>query len=124
MPGQGVPTTRPRWIAFTDSGPRDDISAIVRRQAATVKRENGRFAQRRAARGAESQPTPCCSIHALSPSRVTGSERTRLPVAAKIAFANAGAITEVLGSPMPPGRSPPSMIATLTFGISASASIR
>ena len=35
----------------------------------------------------------------------TGSFRTRLPVAAKIALVTAGTIAEVPGSPMPPGGS-------------------
>jgi hypothetical protein len=36
-----------------------------------------------------------------------GSERTRVPVASKIAFASAGATGGVPGSPMPPHLAPP-----------------
>jgi len=35
--------------------------------------------------------------------RSSGSARSRLPVAAKTAFASAGPVTDVPGSPIPPG---------------------
>ena len=47
------------------------------------------------------------SVHAgcFNPAGSIGSFRSRLPVAAKIAFAIAGMIADVPGSPMPPGAS-------------------
>ena len=54
----------------------------------------------------------------------SGSLRMRLPVAAKIAFATAGAIAGVPGSPIPPGASVLGTICTSTFGISFMRSIR
>jgi len=47
-----------------------------------------------------------------------GSVRSRLPVSANTAFATAGAIGAVAGSPMPPIRAPLGMMWTETFGIS------
>ena len=47
-----------------------------------------------------------------------GSARSRLPVAAKIALATAGAIGGVPGSPMPPGASVLGRMCTSTRGIS------
>jgi len=38
-------------VFFTNSGSRDDISSIVRRQPGTGERQNGQFAQRTAAWG-------------------------------------------------------------------------
>jgi len=55
--------------------------------------------------------------------RRNGSRRRRLPVAAKTAFATAGAITGTPGSPTPPGAASLSMICTTTSGISASVRI-
>ncbi len=53
-----------------------------------------------------------------------GSERMRLPVAAKMALHNAGATTATGGSPQPP-QNPPDGISTVsTLGISARRSIR
>jgi len=54
----------------------------------------------------------------------SGSLRMRLPVAANIAFATAGAIGGVPGSPIPPGASVLGTICTSTFGISFMRSIR
>jgi hypothetical protein len=50
-----------------------------------------------------------------------GSVRSRLPVAAKIAFATAGAIGGVPGSPTPPGAAP---LATISTSIRGASSIR
>ncbi len=50
---------------------------------------------------------------------INGSERMRLPVAAKIALSTAGAATEIVGSPTPPQKSPVGMMTTSTFGISS-----
>ena len=47
----------------------------------------------------------------------SGSLRMRLPVAANIAFATAGAIGGVPGSPIPPGASRLGTMCTSTFGI-------
>ncbi len=41
----------------------------------------------------------------------------RLPVAAKIAFATAGAATQIVGSPTPPQKSPDGMMIDSTAGI-------
>src|SRR5439155_22600906 len=48
---------------------------------------------------------------------INGSERMRLPVAAKIALSTAGAATAIVGSPTPPQKSPVGMMTTSTFGI-------
>jgi hypothetical protein len=48
-----------------------------------------------------------------------GNDRTRLPVAAKIALSTAGAATAIVGSPMPPQNPPEGITMTSTFGISA-----
>jgi hypothetical protein len=50
---------------------------------------------------------------------INGSERMRLPVAAKIALSTAGAATAIVGSPTPPQKSPVGMMTTSTFGISS-----
>ena len=50
---------------------------------------------------------------------ISGSERIRLPVAAKIALSTAGAATEIVGSPTPPQKSPVGTMTTSTFGISS-----
>ena len=49
----------------------------------------------------------------------SGTERMRLPVAAKIAFSTAGAATMIVGSPTPPQKPPEGMTIVSTFGISA-----
>src|SRR6266446_5196834 len=50
---------------------------------------------------------------------INGSERMRLPVAAKIALSTAGAATAIVGSPTPPQKSPVGMMTTSTLGISS-----
>lgn len=50
--------------------------------------------------------------------RRKGNDRSRAPVAAKTAFATAGATGGTPGSPTPPGGSPPSTIRTSISGIS------
>ena len=55
--------------------------------------------------------------------RRNGRRRRRRPVAAKTAFATAGAITGTPGSPTPPGAASLSMMCTMTSGISASVRI-
>src|SRR5262249_41370546 len=50
---------------------------------------------------------------------LSGTERTRLPVAAAIALSTAGAATAMVGSPMPPQKPPEGISTTSTFGISA-----
>jgi hypothetical protein len=50
---------------------------------------------------------------------ISGSERMRLPVAAKIALSTAGAATAIVGSPTPPQKSPLGTMTTSTFGISS-----
>src|SRR4029077_17544788 len=50
---------------------------------------------------------------------INGSERMRLPVAAKIALSTAGAATQIVGSPTPPQKSPDGMMTTSTLGISS-----
>ncbi len=50
---------------------------------------------------------------------ISGSERIRLPVAAKIALSTAGAATAIVGSPTPPQKSPLGMMTTSTLGISS-----
>ena len=55
---------------------------------------------------------------------LSGSERSLCPVSANSAFATAGAITGVPGSPIPAGSNPPSIINTSISGESASLSIR
>src|SRR5215471_19005987 len=52
------------------------------------------------------------------PCRDKGIERMRRPVAAKIAFASAGATTTGLTSPTPPSAPPPSMNSTRMSGVS------
>jgi len=50
----------------------------------------------------------------------SGTERTRLPVAAAIALSTAGAATAMVGSPTPPQTGPPEGITMAsTCGISA-----
>ena len=53
----------------------------------------------------------------VSPWFFKGSERTRLPVAAKIALQTAGAIDAWPGSPTPPQNPPDGMTIASTFGI-------
>jgi len=53
-----------------------------------------------------------------------GSLRSRLPVAAKIAFATAAAVAAVPGSPIPPGASPLFTICTSIGGVSLIRSTR
>ena len=60
----------------------------------------------------------CCKALAS-----TGSLRSRLPVAAKMAFATAGASADVPGSPMPPGASVLSTMYTSILGASPMRSI-
>src|SRR5712692_9570654 len=60
------------------------------------------------------------SYYAKSALRM-GSFRRRLPVAAKIALATAGAIAGVLASPIPPGAS---VLATMYVSISGISSMR
>ena len=48
----------------------------------------------------------------------SGTLRTRLPVAAKMAFSTAGAATAMVGSPMPPQKPPEGMMMTSTAGMS------
>ena len=50
----------------------------------------------------------------------SGISRTRLPVAAKMAFITAGAATAMVGSPTPPQNPPEGMTMLSTAGISAS----
>jgi hypothetical protein len=59
-----------------------------------------------------------------SSSGFTGSFRTRLPVAAKIALVTAGAMADVPGSPMPPGDSALFTRWTSTTGASLMRSMR
>ncbi len=54
----------------------------------------------------------------------SGSERTRLPVAAKIALHNAGATTATGGSPTPPQLPPVGQDHGSIFGICAIRSMR
>src|SRR5262249_31176137 len=56
--------------------------------------------------------------------RSSGHFRTRIPVAAKMAFASAGAVTAVGGSPIPPGASELGMICTSIAGASLIRSTR
>ena len=49
----------------------------------------------------------------------SGKERTRLPVAAKIAFSTAGPATAIVGSPTPPQKPPDGAMIVSTFGMSA-----
>ena len=60
----------------------------------------------------------------VSPWFFKGSERTRLPVAAKIALQTAGAIDAWPGSPTPPQNPPEGASTTSTLGISRSRIIR
>src|SRR5207302_923631 len=63
--------------------------------------------------------------HAISkPWFLSGSERTRLPVAAKRALHTAGAIAAWPGSPTPPQKPPEGASTTSTFGISRSRIMR
>ena len=50
---------------------------------------------------------------------ISGSERMRLPVAAKIALSTAGAATAIVGSPTPPQKPPDGTMIVSTFGISS-----
>jgi hypothetical protein len=63
------------------------------------------------------------SVHAgcFKPAGSIGSFRSRLPVAAKIAFAIAGMIADVPGSPMPPGAS---LFLTICTSIAGASLIR
>src|SRR5262245_58082694 len=63
--------------------------------------------------GEQSPQAP--SFRALA---VTGSLRTRVPVAAKMAFVTAGTTAEVPASPIPPGDSPLCTMCTSTAGAS------
>ena len=49
---------------------------------------------------------------------LSGTERMRLPVAAKNALSTAGAATKIVGSPTPPQKSPYGMMIDSTLGIS------
>jgi hypothetical protein len=49
---------------------------------------------------------------------LSGTERMRLPVAAKNALSTAGAATKIVGSPTPPQKSPDGMMIDSTLGIS------
>ncbi len=60
----------------------------------------------------------------VSPWFFKGSERTRLPVAAKIALHTAGAIDAWPGSPTPPQNPPEGASTTSILGISRSRIIR
>ena len=48
----------------------------------------------------------------------SGTERIRLPVAAKYAFSTAGPATQMVGSPTPPQNPPLGITIDSTFGIS------
>ena len=67
--------------------------------------------QRRGSGHALTSDMPCCP---------SGCERTRLPVAAKIALHTAGDTGALAGSPTPPQKPPVGASTTSTFGISAS----
>jgi hypothetical protein len=82
-------------------------------------RAGGGGRQRRRQEGERRQPRPP-RPHARRRSVCrSGSDRTRLPVAAKIALSTAGAATAMVGSPTPPQKPPEGMTMVSTFGISA-----
>ncbi len=64
------------------------------------------------------------SVLSYYASILSGSSRTRRPVAANTAFAIAGAIGGVPASPIPPGVSAPSMMCTSISGASDMRAIR
>ena len=88
--------------------------AGVTRSYSALNHRQGPFERLGPFHGPQVTLTPCLAI---------GSERNRFPVAGKRALATAGAMGGVLGSPMPPGCSAPSMIDTAIFGICARCSI-
>ena len=51
------------------------------------------------------------------PSLLSGTERMRLPLAAKYALSTAGAATQMVGSPTPPQKLPLGVTIVSTFGI-------
>src|SRR5215469_3508374 len=61
---------------------------------------------------------PATVYTVLMPSCISGIERSRLPVAAKIALSTAGAATDTVGSPTPPQKPPDGITITSTRGIS------
>ena len=61
---------------------------------------------------------PRCPHARLRSACLSGKSRTRLPVAAKIAFSTAGAATAIVGSPTPPQKPPDCRMMVSTFGIS------
>ena len=82
--------------------------------------------RRRVPRGAREKHAGQQSSHyaSVSPWFLSGSERIRLPVAAKIALHTAGAIDAWPGSPTPPQKPPVGAITISTLGISRRRIIR
>jgi alkanesulfonate monooxygenase SsuD/methylene tetrahydromethanopterin reductase-like flavin-dependent oxidoreductase (luciferase family) len=71
--------------------------------------------------GSEGEEAAALYAAAVHASRMlwffSGNDRTRCPVAAKIALSTAGAATKIVGSPTPPQNPPDGMMMHSTFGI-------
>jgi hypothetical protein len=87
------------------------------------KRQHGNHRHSRASLSASQEATHRVAARFAQTDRrsvfLSGTERTRLPVAAAIALRTAGAATAIVGSPTPPQNPPEGIRITSTFGISA-----
>lgn len=106
----GMTVLAARMLEHRAHGLERDETLIARRCSRTAR---GR-GLRTAAGGENDESDELHDISLVS----NGSVRRRLPVSAKTAFATAGAIGAVAGSPIPPIGAPLSITWTAIFGIS------
>src|SRR5258707_991488 len=107
-------STARRIAGFGSQRPRNRVSDRLETHRLTLRedlRARDQYRSRRGERALARQAS-------VSPWFFKGSERTRLPVAAKIALHTAGAIDAWPGSPTPPQKPPEGASTTSTLGIS------
>ncbi|MGY4471537.1 hypothetical protein ACVWWK_007246 [Bradyrhizobium sp. LB9.1b] len=113
-----ITTTRPADCARRMEGTASDVAATVMPRTA-FRRVIGAFMGliRKMLRRPWWPPQLSSQAKVMFWSR-SGTERMRLPVAAKYALSTAGAATPMVGSPTPPQNPPLGTITDSTFGIS------
>ena len=113
-------STARRIPGFGSQSPRNRVSNRLEARRLTLRADLRRREKYHNGRG-NSVLAPQASV---SPWFFKGRERTRLPVAAKIALQTAGAIDAWPGSPTPPQNPPEGASTTSTVGISRRRIIR
>ncbi len=113
-------STALRIPGFGSQGPRNRVSDRLEAHRLTLRADLRVREQYRKGR----DDSVRVSQTNVSPWFFKGSERTRLPVAAKIALQTAGAIDAWPGSPTPPQNPPEGASTTSTLGISRRRIIR